>query len=130
MRSISGGSVRTYEETRTGIIFDEHFWKVAEFCIQLIKEKKSELGGDLDVEIPHPTVISSLPFLFFFPEKAEYFFKAYHYDVPLQSELSGAVWQRKDGINLIRDLYRVEVDKSILRCFRFKTVTQRLRDRD
>ena len=111
MRSISGGSVRTYEETRTGIIFDEHFWKVAEFCIQLIKEKKSELGGDLDVEIPYPTVISSLPFLFFFPENSEYSFKAYHSDgseAPLQGELSGIVWQRKDGINLIRDLDSLE----------------------
>jgi hypothetical protein len=93
------------------LLFDEYFWKVAEFCIQLIKEKESELGGDLDVEIPHPTGFSSLPFLFFFPEKAEYSFKAYHSDgseVPLQSELSGVVWQRKDGINLMRDLDSIE----------------------
>jgi hypothetical protein len=74
-------------------------------------EKESELGGDLDVEIPYPTVISSLPFLFFIPENAEYSFKAYHYDgseVPSQGELSGVVWQRKDGINLIRDLDSIE----------------------
>jgi hypothetical protein len=105
-------SVRTYEETRNGIIIDEkHFWKVAEFCIQLIKEKESELGGDLDVEIPHPRVISSLPFLFFFSENAEYSFKAYHSDgseVPLQGELSGVVWHRRDGINLIRDPDSIE----------------------
>lgn len=105
-------SVRTYEETRSGIIIDEKdFWKVAEFCIQLIKEKESKFGADLDVEIPHPTAISSLPFLFFFPENAEYSFKAYHSDgceVPLQGELSGVVWQRKDGINLIRDLDSIE----------------------
>jgi hypothetical protein len=76
--------------------------------LQLVREKEKELGGVLDVsEIHYTTMMSVLPFLFFVPDGAKYFFRAYYLDgseVPTEGRLLGAVWERKNGINLIRDL--------------------------
>ncbi|MGB7957149.1 MAG: hypothetical protein WCF23_24505 [Candidatus Nitrosopolaris sp.] len=75
-------------------------------CIQLIREKEKELGGNLEVEIPYSTKMSALLFLFFAPGNAEYSFKAYRSDdseIRTEGTLLGVIWEKKKGINFIRD---------------------------
>ena len=115
-------NLKAYEETRTGMIIDEKlFWKIAESKLQLVREKEKELGGEIDIsEIHYSTRMSVLPFLFFIPQCAEYSFKAYYSDgseIPIEGEgLMGVVWERKDGINFIRDLDHNERADSKSRC--------------
>jgi hypothetical protein len=103
-------SLKAWEETRSGIIInEEQFWKIAESQVQLIREKEKELGSDMDIEgIQYSTNMSILPFPFFAPEFADYNFKAYRPDgseVLTQGEGAiGVVWEKKNGINFIREL--------------------------
>ena len=74
-----------------------------------IREKEKELGGYLDIggEINYSTEMSELPFLFFAPQNAEYSFKKYRsdgYEIRSEGGLLGVVWEKKNGINFIRDL--------------------------
>lgn len=106
-------NVRLYEETRAGIIIDdEHFWKIAESQMQLVKEKEKELGGSVDiVQINYSTQMSVLPFLFFAPEEATYAFKVYRSDgseILTKGDNLGVVWEKKNGIAIVRDLDHVE----------------------
>jgi len=101
---------QAYEKTRGGLVVSEtEFWNIAESQLQFIREKEIELGGYLDVaaQIHYSTEMSELPFLFFAPESAEYSFKAYCSDgseVKTEGRLLGVVWEKKNGINFIRDL--------------------------
>lgn len=97
-----------YEQTRLGEIIDEErFWEIVESQSKLLREKERELGGEANIEIQYSTEMSVLPFLFFVPEHAEYFFKMYHSDgseIDHACEPLGIVSERKSGINLMRDL--------------------------
>ena len=103
-------NLKAYEETSSGIIInEEQFWKIVESQILLVREKERELGGEVDIEgIHYSTNMSALPFLFFVPDFAGFDFKAYRPDgpeVPIRGEGAvGVVWERKNGINFIRDL--------------------------
>jgi hypothetical protein len=101
-------NLKALEETRSGIIInEEQFWKIAESQVQLIREKEKELGSEVDIEgIHYSTNMSILPFPFFAPEFADYNFKAYRPDgseVLIQGAI-GVVWEKKNGINFIREL--------------------------
>ena len=107
--SFQGLLIQIYEKTRDGIINETQFWNIAKSQIQLIREKEKQLGGCLDIasEIYYSTKMSALPFLFFAPDKAEYSFKGYRSDgseIQTEGGLLGVVWEKKNGINFMRDI--------------------------
>jgi hypothetical protein len=98
----------TYEQTSMGETIDEEkFWKIAESQLKLVREKETELGGELNIEIQYSTEMSVLPFLFFVPEHAVYSFKTYHSDgseVNHVWEPLGTISERRNGVSLIHKL--------------------------
>jgi hypothetical protein len=108
-------NVKLYEETRTGMAVDDRqFWKIVKSQLQFCREKEDELGGGLDIsQLHYSTEMSVLPFLFFVPSGAEYCFKKYDsngLEMPLNGRPSAMVWEKKNGLNILRDMDNNEDD--------------------